>query len=375
VTTALSLTQATRVPIAIILRDPDGETVPIFEPFEEYPLYQVVDALKMSNHADGSVSRIKSLLFTTASVEEGTSLIFIANIERYLDERNTNIIVLLIFLIIFILIALLLLRKVIARDVAREREIIENQERLRSETKEKEALLEFAGDASHELRTPLTVLKGYLELGAHRGVNLNDQATLEKMIKETTRMEETITGLLDVFAIETIPSMPSEMIDLSDFMESTIDSFHRTNPNRAFTQEIEGGVTIKGNRELLSRIIDNALINIQRHTRESDPVLIRVSRLDSTSPGKSASRSHLDDTAHKYVRIEIHDGGPGITDLATKDKARLFTRFDPSRSRQSGGSGLGLSIMKSATEKLGGTITLEPSHLGGLKVEITLPLT
>jgi signal transduction histidine kinase len=353
ITTALSLAQNGRVPIAILLQDETGEFTAVNEPFTDYPIELI--AQKSASGKEGEIGRIDGYLFTAVAIEGDASLLLIATIDRYLEERNKNIFFLLIFLFAIIIIALLLLKVVISRDVTRERESIESEERLKNEAAQKAALLDFAGDASHELRTPLTVLKGYLELGAKERINLNDHKTLEKLLKETDRMEETISHLLQVFESELLPTGESQLLDLTSLLRKAVDSFAETHPKRAVAKEISENLTLQSDSESLMRIINNALMNIHRHTREDDKVLVRA-------------RSHASE-----VIIEFHDAGPGFPDGNYSKKTRLFSRFDRSRSRDSGGSGLGLSIMDSSAKNLGGRIEMKQSELGGVLVEVHLP--
>jgi signal transduction histidine kinase len=352
ITTALSLAQNGRVPVAILLQDETGELTAISEPFTDYPIQSISERSRSAKL--GEIKRINGFIFTSAPIEGDASLLLIATIQRYVDERNKNIIFLLIFLAIIIIVALLLLRVVISRDVAREREAIENAERLKSEANQKAALLDFAGDASHELRTPLTVLKGYLELGAKERINLSDPATLEKLLKETDRMEGTISHLLQVFESELVPGEESEILDLTALLARLVDDFQATHPQREIQREIEDHLSLHADRESLMRIFNNALMNIHRHTREDDKVLVRA-------------RSRGGE-----LIVEFHDAGPGFPDGDYKRKTRLFSRFDPSRSRVTGGSGLGLSIMQSAAHKLGGSIEIRESELGGVLVALHL---
>jgi len=352
ITTALSLAQNRRVPIAILLRDETGEFTEINETFTGYPISLIAE--RTNNGKPGRISRSGGYLFTSVAIEGEASLLLIANVDRYVDERGKNILFLLIFLVVIIVIALVLLRVVIARDVKREREAIENAERLKGEAKQREALLDFAGDASHELRTPLTVLKGYLELGAKERVNLNESTTLEKLLRETARMEGTISHLLQVFESQSIPGGELEVVDLSSLLTKLLESFRETHPKREIGEEIEANLAIHGERDLMIRIFNNALMNIHRHTREDDKVLVRtVSKVEE-------------------VIVEFHDSGPGFPDGNYDRKTRLFSRFDPSRSRDTGGSGLGLSIMQSAAEKLGGSVEIKGSELGGVLVAVHL---
>ena len=72
--------------------------------------------------------------------------------------------------------------------------------------------------------------------------------------------------------------------------------------------------------------------------------------------------------------LTIADGGSGLPDDVYRTGIQYFQRFDRSRSRESGGSGLGMTIMKKIIESANGSIELRKSDLGGLEIEITLPI-
>jgi signal transduction histidine kinase len=70
----------------------------------------------------------------------------------------------------------------------------------------------------------------------------------------------------------------------------------------------------------------------------------------------------------------IEDGGPGLPAAAYKEDIRSLNRFDKSRSRDAGGSGLGMSIMSAVIQKIDGTFSLRKSELGGLAIVVVLPV-
>jgi hypothetical protein len=72
--------------------------------------------------------------------------------------------------------------------------------------------------------------------------------------------------------------------------------------------------------------------------------------------------------------LEIEDGGPGLPESAYREKVQSLHRFDKSRSRENGGSGLGLSIMAAVVARLGGEFNLQKSSLGGLAILAELPV-
>jgi signal transduction histidine kinase len=109
-------------------------------------------------------------------------------------------------------------------------------------------------------------------------------------------------------------------------------------------------------RDYIARFIQNALTNIMRHTAKDDAVSIICKKA-----GKSA-------------RIVIGDAGPGLPESAYQENIRSLARFDKSRSRENGGSGLGMSIMSAVIAKLNGSFALRKSDLGGLAIAVDLPL-
>jgi signal transduction histidine kinase len=217
---------------------------------------------------------------------------------------------------------------------------------------------EFLGDASHELRTPLTVVKGYVEmLSKKQLVSEADQArAFSRVGSEITRMENLVQDLLLLAELGESGSREIERIDLSELLKAHGMDFKTLNPARTVTLEIEDGIDVMAQRDYLARFIQNALTNIMRHTAKDDAVSIVCKKT-----GKSA-------------RIVIGDAGPGLPDSAYQENIRSLARFDKSRSRENGGSGLGMSIMSAVIAKLNGSFALRKSDLGGLAIAVDLPL-
>lgn len=216
---------------------------------------------------------------------------------------------------------------------------------------------EFLGDASHELRTPLTVIKGYVEmLSKGQLSNPSDQdRAFSRVGSEITRMENLIQDLLLLAELGESGKRPTESIDLSEILRAHATDFLTLHPDRQINIKIQEGISISGARDYISRFIQNALTNIDRHTPSDAAVAISLS---ATS---------------KDVNIAIEDAGPGLPESSYGKKVRSFNRFDPTRSRENGGSGLGMSIMSAVIEKLGGELIMSKSALGGLAVEARLP--
>ena len=228
----------------------------------------------------------------------------------------------------------------------------------RDETASLARMQEFLGDASHELRTPLTVIKGYVEMLSKN--QLKEEADKERAFNrvgnEIQRMESLVQDLLLLAELGESGARDIEKIDLSEILSAHGTDFITLNPQRQVTLAISQGLHIEASRDYMARFIQNALTNIIRHTNSDVPVNISL-------------------TAHgKNTELIIEDGGKGLPDSAYREDIRSLNRFDKSRSRENGGSGLGMSIMSAVIQKLGGRFSLRKSDLGGLAIVVELPL-
>lgn len=228
----------------------------------------------------------------------------------------------------------------------------------RDETASLARMQEFLGDASHELRTPLTVIKGYVEMLSKN--QLKEEADKERAFNrvsnEIQRMESLVQDLLLLAELGESGTRDIEKIDLSEILSAHGTDFITLNPQRQVTLAISQGLHIEASRDYMARFIQNALTNIVRHTDSDVPVNISL-------------------TAHgKNTELIIEDGGKGLPDSAYREDIRSLNRFDKSRSRENGGSGLGMSIMSAVIQKLGGRFSLRKSDLGGLAIVVELPL-
>jgi signal transduction histidine kinase len=228
----------------------------------------------------------------------------------------------------------------------------------RNETASLARMQEFLGDASHELRTPLTVIKGYVEMLSKDQLKeaADKKRAFDRVGNEIHRMETLVQDLLLLAELGESGARDIEKLDLSEILTAHGTDFITLNPSRNVTLGIAQGITVEASRDYLARFIQNALTNIVRHT-DSD-VAVNISLM---ARGKSAE-------------LIIEDAGHGLPESAYRDDIRSLNRFDKSRSRENGGSGLGMSIMSAVIQKLGGTFSLRKSSLGGLAIVVELPL-
>ncbi len=228
----------------------------------------------------------------------------------------------------------------------------------REETASLARMQEFLGDASHELRTPLTVIKGYVEmLSKGQLIQDSDKArAFDRVGTEIIRMESLVQDLLLLAELGESGTREIERVDLSEIIKAHGTDFITLNPQRSVSLDVASDIYIEASRDYIARFIQNALTNIIRHTADRDAVKISLNSL-----GKKAT-------------LLIEDAGPGLPESAYRDDIRSLNRFDKSRSRTSGGSGLGMSIMSAVIQKLDGTFSLRKSELGGLAIMVVLPV-
>ena len=216
---------------------------------------------------------------------------------------------------------------------------------------------EFLGDASHELRTPLTVIKGYVELVTQRRGLEPEQLDryYARLATEIERMESLINDLLLIAELSENTPRERVDVDMSSAVRRYASDLTQLQPRRTVTTDIPDSIAVICVPEHLDQLLANVFSNIQRHTPDDSAVSVGLR------------------TKGEAVILNVADAGPGIPDSALREGIQFFKRFDPSRSRTSGGSGLGMSIMQGIADNSGGSISLRRSSLGGLEMVITLP--
>jgi two-component system OmpR family sensor kinase len=229
---------------------------------------------------------------------------------------------------------------------------------LAARTAAEQRLRRFIADASHELRTPLTSLRGYADLFRYAAANEPGEREkhLEKLRSEASRMSVLLDDLLLLARLDSAESEPPlrpEELDLAVIAEAAADAFRAARPSHSLEVDADT-VTMTADPARLRQVLDNLLTNAAVHTPAGTSVSLQV-----TASGD-------------WAVVKVSDTGPGIPEA---DQARIFDRFyrvDDSRTRQRGGSGLGLAVVQSLVHAHGGTITLT-SRPGSTTFTIRLP--
>jgi len=217
-------------------------------------------------------------------------------------------------------------------------------------------LRRFVADASHELRTPLTSILGYTEL-YRSGAAASPEGVARAMSRiesEGSRMGKLVDDLLLLARLDQGRELQREPVELGRLAADAVTAARAIEPNRPISLERNGSVWVSGDADRLRQVIDNLLSNVRQHTAAGDAVRVTIGGSDE-----------------KAV-LTVADDGPGMTEEAA---ARVFDRFfraDPSRSRASGGSGLGLSIVSSIVTAHQGSVDLDTAPGKGATFRVVL---
>ncbi|MFR2096012.1 sensor histidine kinase [Eubacterium sp.] len=214
---------------------------------------------------------------------------------------------------------------------------------------------QFTGNAAHELRTPLALMQAQIELFSveHSDIQ-HDTAELLKLFQEQTeRMSQMTKTLLEMSELRTVPC--NDVIELAPMFEEVFADLAPLAEKRGITLECDGDGTIIGSDTLIYRMLFNLTENAIRYNRPNESVKASVSEQDG------------------QIFIRVRDNGNGIPEQYRESVFQPFFRVDKSRSREYGGVGLGLSLVREIALLHGGRVLAEESTENGTVMLVILP--
>jgi histidine kinase len=217
--------------------------------------------------------------------------------------------------------------------------------------------VQLVGDVAHELRTPLATLDGYLE-GLEDGVVAPAPETWTLLRGETARLTRLVDDLSDLWRAEAhqVP-LRIEAVDVVVVARDVVGRFApMAGERRLDVSGAEGGLFARADRDRLAQILSNYVANAIRHAPDGSAVTVAATR-------------HGD-----HVRVSVSDEGPGLAADQLDAVFERFYRVDAARTREAGGAGIGLAIVRALAEAMEGRAWATSAGLGqGSTFSVELP--
>lgn len=224
---------------------------------------------------------------------------------------------------------------------------LEKQESLRKQ---------LTADVAHELRTPLTTVQTHVE-AMLEGVWEPTPERLESCYDELNRLGGLVSDLENLAKVESDNlKLNITEVNLRELTDRALGSFERERKDRNLSMKVEGSCSlIQADRDRISQVLVNLISNAVKYTHDGGDIRITLSDMGTS------------------VVFNIRDNGTGIPEEEIPHIFERFYRADKSRNRSTGGSGIGLAIVKSIVSAHGGTVDVESRLNEGSNFIVTLP--
>jgi two-component system OmpR family sensor kinase len=230
-------------------------------------------------------------------------------------------------------------------------------EALNARHQSEQRVRQFVADASHELRTPLASIKGYAEL-SRREPNAVPQTVTHAMGRiesEANRMSSLVEDLLLLARLDAGRPLEEAPVDVSMLVINAVSDAHAASPGHRWDLDLPPEpVEVRGDAARLHQVVANLLGNARTHTPDGTRVTTSVR------------------PEGEWVRVAVHDDGPGVPESLQPNVFERFARGDDARVRAGGSTGLGLSIVAAVSKAHGGRVELD-SKPGNTTFSLLLP--
>ncbi|MCM8711915.1 HAMP domain-containing histidine kinase [Clostridium sp. SYSU_GA19001] len=223
----------------------------------------------------------------------------------------------------------------------------------------KEKMRQFVSNASHELRTPLTSIHGFVEvllMGAAKNEKQLDLA-LNSILVESERLTKLVNDLLMLTKLEQQVSVEMNTENINNVINEVFPQLQILSGKRKIQLQLEDNIKVNINKDQIKQVIFNLVQNAIQHTDKNTGIITISTSIDSN-----------------FAVLEIKDNGTGISEKHLNQIFDRFFRSESHRSREHGGYGLGLSIVKSIIDAHEGKITVKSSLGIGTTFSIYLKL-
>ncbi|MBI5120696.1 MAG: HAMP domain-containing protein [Rhodospirillales bacterium] len=245
-------------------------------------------------------------------------------------------------------------------DEMTEQKLAEQQLRLAERERMENSLRQWMADTSHELRTPIAVMRAQVE-AIQDGIHEADDRTLSVLHREVMGLTQLVDDLYTL-ARSDVGQLDCQHLPLDplDSLDETVSAFKSRFAESGLMIEWDkdhalAAPTVLGDPVRLKQVFANLVENTLRYTDSGGRLRIQAARVGG-----------------RFV-VYFDDTAPGVPDEALPRLFERFYRVDASRSRDHGGSGIGLCVSKSLIAAMGGEIEAAHSELGGLRIMVSLP--
>jgi signal transduction histidine kinase len=286
---------------------------------------------------------------TSAQFQDSTIFLRVGRIYDNVSEALQSIIITMLIITPLILLLILLLAYRIAKFA------------LKPVEKSYKMLKQFTEDSSHELKTPLSIIRTNLDIALSKSDGDADylRNKMELVNKATNRMTDIVSRMSLLSKLDSGNfRIEKSTIDLYSFIEEKKEEFVEISKKKNIHIEFQGDKDIKATLDSfgLGEIMTNILNNAITYTGEGGNVSISLKNFGD------------------HALISIADTGVGMSEEDLKHIFDRFYRSDRSRTRDTGGAGLGLSIVKEMVDLMGGSIDVKSEEGKGSTFSISLPL-
>ncbi len=355
--------------ISIVLVDSDSDTIKSSGPDYEYMSRQLLGYLFDSNSNEGTVlktsQKYEAYLTTDPRndieyidmwgiLDDGTLFLLrspLGSIEQTADLANN----LIAFILTSVALTLLVIFLLINRQVTVS-ELLEDNLRLQKdiEAKEKNENMrnEFISNVSHELKTPIALIQGYAE-GLKESVNRDEESKdfyCDVIMDEASKMNNMVKKMLDLNQLEFGQiEFSNEVFDIAGMIRNHVQQSDILCKQKGITVNVDSPdeMIVKADEYYAEEVFNNYFSNAMNHV--SGDMKIEVS---------------VRETEDNKAMISVYNTGDTIPEESLERIWEKFYKVDKARTREYGGSGVGLSIVKAIVEKMGQSYGVENTDAG-----------
>ena len=219
-----------------------------------------------------------------------------------------------------------------------------------------ESRRQWVADTSHELKTPLAVLQAQIE-AMQDGIRKATPEHLDAMMRQVSSLKKLTQDLADLAQADA-QQLKCYFAEVNpwDVVLQEVENFKPTFEQKQLDVSLSGeGISLSLDRDRFKQIIVNLLGNCVRYTEQGGKIQI-----------------HTQQNEHEWI-LYVDDSPFGVSDEQLARLGERFYRVDDSRTRSTGGTGLGLALSCKLAQALGGSLTFNHSPLGGLRCVLTFP--